>query len=78
MDLIFSLIVECLIDLITGEAVDAATGSDRTKGWSKSAKVILIIVAFLIIKKVASCLIRSIVAIVLVAVLAYVYWMYLR
>lgn len=40
--------------------------------------LVAIIVAFLIIKKVASCLIRSIVAIVLVAVLAYVYWMYLR
>lgn len=37
-----------------------------------------IIVAFLVIKRVASCLIRSIVAIVLVAVLAYIYWMYLR
>jgi hypothetical protein len=40
--------------------------------------LVAIIVAFLIIKKVASCLIRSIVAIVLVAVLAYIYWMYLR
>jgi hypothetical protein len=40
--------------------------------------LVAIIVAFLIIKKVASCLIRSIVAIILVAVLAYVYWMYLR
>ena len=40
--------------------------------------LVAIIVAFLIIKEVASCLIRSIVAIILVAVLAYVYWMYLR
>jgi hypothetical protein len=40
--------------------------------------LVAIIVAFLIIKKVASCLIRSIVAIVLVAILAYIYWMYLR
>ena len=40
--------------------------------------LVAIIVAFLIIKKVASCLIRSIVAIVLVAILAYIYWMYLK
>ena len=40
--------------------------------------LVAIIVAFLIIKKVASCLIRPVVAIVLVAVLGYIYWMYLR
>ena len=39
---------------------------------------VAIVVAFVIIKKVASCLIRSIVGIVLVAVLAYLYFMYLR
>ena len=37
-----------------------------------------IIVAFLIIKKVVSCFIRSVVLIVLAAVLGYIYWMYLR
>lgn len=37
-----------------------------------------IIVAFLIIKKVTTCLIRSIVLIVLAFVLWYIYWMYLR
>ena len=40
--------------------------------------LVAIVVAFLIIKKVASCMIRSVVAVVLVAVLAYIYWMYLR
>ena len=40
--------------------------------------LVAIIVAFLIIKKVASCLIRSIVLIVLAAVLGYIYWIYLR
>ena len=40
--------------------------------------LVAVIVAFLIIKKVTSCLIRSVVAVVLVAVLAYIYWMYLR
>lgn len=40
--------------------------------------LVAIIVAFLIIKKVTACLIRSIVLIVLAAVLGYVYWMYLR
>lgn len=37
-----------------------------------------IIVAFLIIKRVVSCLVRSVVLIVLAALLVYVYWMYLR
>ena len=40
--------------------------------------LVAIIVAFLIVKKVTSCLIRSVVAVVLVAILAYIYWMYLR
>ena len=40
--------------------------------------LVAIIVAFLIIKKVTTCLVKSIVLIVLVAVLGYVYWMYLR
>ena len=40
--------------------------------------LVAIIVAFLIIKKVTTCLIKSIVLIVLAAVLGYIYWMYLR
>ena len=40
--------------------------------------LVAIIVAFLIIKKVTTCLVKSIVLIVLVAVLGYIYWMYLR
>ena len=40
--------------------------------------LVAVIVAFLIIKKVASCLIRSIVLIVLAVVIGYIYWMYLR
>ena len=40
--------------------------------------LVAIIVAFLIIKKVTTCLVRSIVLIVLVAVLGDIYWMYLR
>ena len=40
--------------------------------------LVAIIVAFLIIKKVTTCLFKSIVLIVLAAVLGYVYWMYLR
>ena len=35
--------------------------------------LLAIIIAFVIIKKVASCLIRTVVGIVLVAVLAYIY-----
>ena len=37
-----------------------------------------IVVAFLIIKRVVSCFVRSVVLLVLAAVLGYVYWMYLR
>lgn len=40
--------------------------------------LVAVIVAFLIVKRVASCLVRSIVLIVLVAVLAYVYFTFLR
>jgi len=37
-----------------------------------------IIVAFLIVKKVTTCFIRSAVLIVLAALLGYIYWTYLR
>lgn len=40
--------------------------------------VIALIVVFFVVKKVASCLIKSVVLIVALAVLAYVYYMYLR
>ena len=40
--------------------------------------LVAIIVAFLTIKKVTTCLIKSVVLIVLVAVLAFVYFMYLK
>jgi hypothetical protein len=40
--------------------------------------LLAIIIAFVIIKKVASCLIRTVVGIVLVAVLAYIYIMYMQ
>ena len=37
-----------------------------------------IISAFLSIKRVVSCMVRSVVTLVLIAVLAYIYYMYLR
>ena len=40
--------------------------------------LVAIIVAFLIVKRVASCLIRSIVLIVFAAVLAYVYFVLMQ
>ena len=40
--------------------------------------LIAILIAFIIIKKVASCMVRTVVGIVLVAVLAYIYIMYMR
>ena len=40
--------------------------------------LVAIIVAFLIVKKVTTCLVKSIGLIVLAVVLGYIYWMYLR
>ena len=48
MDLIFELVIECLIDLITDDGVDVMTDSDRTKNWSKGTKIALVIVSLLI------------------------------
>ncbi len=42
------------------------------------ALLALIIIGFFIIKRVASCMIRSIVTIVLFVVAAAIYWFYLR
>ena len=43
-----------------------------------AAMLAAIIIAFLIIKRVVSCMGRAVVTLVLVAVLAYIYYMYLR
>lgn len=40
--------------------------------------LLAIVIGFIIIKKVASCLIRSVVGIVVLALVAYVYFMYMR
>lgn len=40
--------------------------------------LVFIVAAVVVIKKVASCLVRSIVTIVLVAILAYIYFTYIR
>ncbi|MGM9732853.1 MAG: sulfate transporter [Prevotella sp.] len=42
------------------------------------AGLILLIVGFLVMKKVASCMIKTVVTLVLVAALAVVYYLYLR
>ncbi|MCI6829812.1 MAG: sulfate transporter [Prevotella sp.] len=42
------------------------------------AGLILLIVGFLVMKKVASCMIKTVVTLVLVAVLVAVYYLYLR
>ena len=43
-----------------------------------AAMLAAIIIAFLIIKRVVSCMIRTVVTLVLIAILAYIYYMYLR
>lgn len=42
------------------------------------ALLALIIIGILVVKKVASCLIKSIFTIVLIAIAAAIYWFYLR
>jgi len=42
------------------------------------AALALIIIAFLVIKRVASCLIRSVVGIGVLVIIAYIYWFYIR
>ena len=37
-----------------------------------------VIVAFIVVKRVASCLIKTVVTVLLVAVLAYIYFYYIR
>ena len=37
-----------------------------------------IVIAFLIIKRVVSCMVRTVVTLVLIAILAYIYYYYLR
>ena len=56
MDLIFELIIECFIDIITDNGVDAMTGSDRTKNMSKGAKIALVVVSLLILVAIVGLL----------------------
>jgi threonine/homoserine/homoserine lactone efflux protein len=56
MDLIFELIIECMIGLITDDGVDIVTGSDRTKGWSKGFKIFIVAAALLIILAIVGLL----------------------
>ena len=42
------------------------------------ALLALIIIGFIVVKKVASCMIKSIVTIVLILVAATLYWLYLK
>lgn len=42
------------------------------------ALLALVIIGFLVVKKVASCMIKSVVTIVLLIVAVAIYWLYLR
>lgn len=42
------------------------------------AVLALIIIGFIVVKKVASCLIKSIITIILIAIGVYIYWTFLR
>ena len=56
MDMIFELIIECIIDLITDNGIDVMTGSDKTKNMSKGAKIALVIVSLVIIAAIVGLL----------------------
>lgn len=42
------------------------------------ALLLLVIIGFLVVKKMASCLIKSVITMILVAVAVAIYWLYLR
>lgn len=42
------------------------------------ALLVLVIIGVFVVKKVASCLVKSIVTIVLLVLMAAIYWLYLR
>ena len=57
MDFVIELIIECLIDLITTDGADVVNGSERTKGWSKGAKIALVVTSILLIIAVTAVLV---------------------
>jgi len=42
------------------------------------AILLMIIIGFVVVKKVAGCLIRSIITFILVAIIIAIYWLYLK
>lgn len=42
------------------------------------AILLMIIIGFVVVKKVAGCLIRSIITLVLIAIIIAIYWLYLK
>ena len=48
MDLLFELIVECMIGIITDDAIDIMKDSDRTSHLSKGMRIVIVTAALLI------------------------------
>lgn len=42
------------------------------------AILLMIIIGFIVVKKVAGCLVRSIITLILIAIIIAIYWLYLR
>lgn len=42
------------------------------------AILLMIIIGFFVVKKVAGCLIRSIITLILIAIIIAIYWLYLK
>ncbi len=51
------LIIECLIDLIIGDGAETVSGSDRTKNWSRGAKIAVVVTAILLVIAVTAVLV---------------------
>ena len=50
-------IIECMVDLIIADGADTASGSERTKNWSKGAKIAVVVAAILLIVAVTAVLV---------------------
>ena len=51
------LIIECLVDLIIADGAETVSGSERTKGWSKGAKIAVVVTAILLVVAVTTVLV---------------------
>ena len=56
MELLFEILAECAIDLITDGGIEVMTGSEESRKWSKGVKTALVISTLLIFAAVIAAL----------------------